>query len=65
MARAAGAGLPVDSGRPYDQGLWELVTAFQEARALEPDGVVDRETAMVLRRAEWGPDVPRLSARME
>ena len=65
MARAAGAGLPVDDGRPYDQGLWELVTAFQEARSLEPDGVVGRETALVLRRAEWGPDVPRLSAGME
>jgi general secretion pathway protein A len=62
MARAAGAGLPIESGRPYDQGLWERVTAFQEARSLEPDGVVGRETAMVLRRAEWGPDVPRLSA---
>ncbi len=62
MARVAGAGLPIESGRPYDQGLWERVTAFQQARSLEPDGVVGRETAMVLRRAEWGPDVPRLSA---
>jgi general secretion pathway protein A len=62
MARAAGAGLLVESGRPYDQGLWERVTAFQQARSLEPDGVVGRETALVLRRAEWGPDVPRLSA---
>jgi len=62
MTRVAGAGLPIESGRPYDQGLWERVTAFQQARSLEPDGVVGRETAMVLRRAEWGPDVPRLSA---
>ena len=62
MVRADGAGLPIESGRPYDQGLWERVTAFQQARSLEPDGVVGRETALVLRRAEWGPDVPRLSA---
>ena len=27
----------------------------------EPDGVVGRETAILLQRAEWGPDVPRLS----
>ncbi len=58
----AGAGLPVDDGRPYDQGLWERSRRSSEARSLEPDGVVGRETAMVLRRAEWGPDVPRLSA---
>ena len=64
MARMGGASLPVESGRPYDQDLWEQVTAFQRARSLEPDGVVGRETAMVLRRAEWGGDVPRLSARI-
>ena len=55
MARAAGAGLPVESGRPYDQALWELVTAFQQARALEADGVVDHETAIVLRRRSGDP----------
>ena len=61
-ARAAGAGLPIESGRLYDQGPWERVTAFQQARSLEPDVVVGRETAPVLQRAESGPDVPRLSA---
>ena len=29
---------------------------------MEPDGVVGRETAILLQRMEWGPDVPRLSA---
>ncbi len=29
MARAAGADLPLENGRPYDQGLWERVTAFR------------------------------------
>jgi general secretion pathway protein A len=62
MARVAGASRPIESGLPYDQGLWERVTAFQQARSLEPDGVVGRETALALRGAEWGPDVPRLSA---
>ena len=55
-------GQPAEPGLPYDQALWERVTAFQQARSLEPDGVVGRETAIVLRRAEWGPEVPRLSA---
>ena len=56
------AGQPAEPGQPYDQVLWERVTAFQQARSLEPDGVVSRETAIVLRRAEWGPEVPRLTA---
>ena len=62
MARADGAGLPVEQRPAVRPGPVGAVTAFQQARSLEPDGVVGRETAMVLRRAEWGPDVPRLSA---
>jgi general secretion pathway protein A len=61
MARADGDAVAIERGRPYDRALWERVVAFQAARALEPDGVVGRETAIVLRRAEWGPGVPRLS----
>jgi general secretion pathway protein A len=60
MARASGQ--PAEPGLPYDQALWERVTAFQQARSLEPDGVVGHETAIVLRGAEWGPEVPRLAA---
>ena len=60
MGRASGQ--PIEPGLPYDQALWERVTAFQQARSLEPDGVVGRETAIVLRGAEWGPEVPRLAA---
>jgi general secretion pathway protein A len=62
LARADDTGLPIERSRPYDEGLRERVMAFQQARSLDPDGVVGRETAIVLRRAEWGPDVPRLSA---
>ena len=62
MGRADGAGEPVVPGQAYDQPLVERVTSFQQARSLEPDGVVGRETAIVLRRAEWGPEVPRLTA---
>jgi general secretion pathway protein A len=61
MARAEGSDAPVERGREYDVGLWQRVVAFQHARSLEPDGVVGRETAILLRRAEWGPQVPRLS----
>ena len=53
-----GAPAPVcrsSRGRPYDQGLWERVTAFQQARSLEPDGVVGHETAIVLRGRSGGP----------
>ena len=60
MGRASGQ--PIEPGLPYDQALWERVTAFQQARSLEPDGVVGHETAIVLRGAEWGPEVPRLAA---
>jgi general secretion pathway protein A len=62
LARANGEGVPIERGRPYDKALWERVVAFQQARSLEPDGVVGRETAILLKRAEWGPDAPRLSA---
>ena len=62
MGRADTTGQPAEPGQPYDQVLWERVTAFQQARSLEPDGVVGRETAIILRRAEWGPEVPRLTA---
>jgi general secretion pathway protein A len=62
MGRADGAGEAVVPGQAYDQPLVERVTTFHQARALEPDGVVGRETAIVLRRAEWGPEVPRLTA---
>src|SRR5262249_45063496 len=61
MARADGSDAPVELGRPYDERLRQRVVAFQQARSLEPNGVVDRETAILLRRAEWGAEVPRLS----
>ena len=61
MAQTGGDGEAIERGRPYDKALRERVVAFQQARALEPDGVVGRETAILLRRAEWGPDVPRLA----
>jgi hypothetical protein len=62
LARAEGAGRPVERGRPYDDALRQRVVAFQQARSLEPDGLVGRETAILLQRTERGPDVPRLSA---
>ena len=61
LARVDGAGEPVERGRPYDQHLWQRVVAFQQARSLEPDGVVGRETAILLQGAERPPDMPRLS----
>ena len=62
MGRADGAGRPVEAGRPYDQALWKRVVAFQQARAIEPDGVVGQETAILLQGAARGSDEPRLSA---
>lgn len=62
MVWGGGAVPAAERGRPYDQGLVERVVAFQRARSLEPDGVVGGETAILLRRAEWGAGVPRLSA---
>jgi general secretion pathway protein A len=59
LARAEGGPAPEGRGRPYDEALRARVVAFQRARALEPDGVVGRETAMVL--ASLGVGVPRLS----
>jgi general secretion pathway protein A len=61
FARTDGSRGPIERGQPYDDALWKRVVAFQQARSLEPDGVVGRETAILLQRAEWGPDVPRLS----
>jgi general secretion pathway protein A len=62
LARADGAGLPVEHGQPFDEALRLRVVAFQQARSLEPHGVVDRETAILLQGTERTPDVPRLSA---
>jgi general secretion pathway protein A len=62
LARADGAGLPVEPGQPFDEALRLRVVAFQQARSLEPHGVVDRETAILLQGTERAPDVPRLSA---
>jgi general secretion pathway protein A len=61
FARTDGSRGPIERGQPYDDTLWKRVVAFQQARSLEPDGVVGRETAILLQRAEWGSDVPRLS----
>jgi general secretion pathway protein A len=61
MARSEGAVPALERGQPYDEGLQRQVVAFQHARSLEPDGVVGRETAILLRRAEWDTRVPRLS----
>ncbi len=61
FARTDGSRGSIERGQPYDNALWKRVVAFQQARSLEPDGVVGRETAMLLQRAEWGLDVPRLS----
>ena len=62
FARTDGSRAPIERGQAYDDALWKRVVAFQQARSLQPDGVVGRETAILLQRAEWGPDVPRLSA---
>jgi general secretion pathway protein A len=62
LARADGAGWPVERGQPYDDALRQRVVAFQQARSLDPDGVVGRETAILLQGAARGTDMPRLSA---
>jgi general secretion pathway protein A len=61
LARADG-GLPAEHGQPFDEALRLRVVAFQQARSLEPHGVVDRETAILLQATDRTPDVPRLSA---
>jgi general secretion pathway protein A len=61
LARADG-GLPAEHGQPFDEALRLRVVAFQQARSLEPHGVVDRETAVLLQATDRTPDVPRLSA---
>jgi murein L,D-transpeptidase YcbB/YkuD len=62
MGRAEGLARPLEPGRPYDQALWKRVVAFQQARSLEPDGVVGHETAILLHGAARVADEPRLSA---
>jgi general secretion pathway protein A len=61
LSRADGADLPIERGQPFDEALRRRVVAFQQARSLEPHGVVDRETAILLQGTERGADVPRLS----
>jgi len=61
LAHADG-GLPAERGQPFDEALRLRVVAFQQARSLEPHGVVDRETAILLQTTDNAPDVPRLSA---
>jgi general secretion pathway protein A len=65
MGHADGVVRPLERGRPYDQALWKRVVAFQQARSLEPDGVVGRETAILLQGAARGSEEPRLSAGPE
>jgi general secretion pathway protein A len=55
------APIPIPRGRPNADGLEPRVGAFQQARSLEADGVAGREAAVLLRRAEWAPHVPRMS----
>jgi general secretion pathway protein A len=62
MGHAEGVARPLQPGRPYDQALWKRVVAFQHARSIEPDGVVGRETAILLQGAARGSEEPRLSA---
>jgi general secretion pathway protein A len=62
IGRADGAVRPAEAGRPYDQALWKRVVAFQQARAIEADGVVGEETAILLQGAARGSDEPRLVA---
>jgi hypothetical protein len=60
MGRADGVGL-IEPGRPYDKALWKRVVAFQQARSIEPDGVVGWETAILLQGVTRGTYEPRLS----
>jgi general secretion pathway protein A len=59
----ADGGLPAEHGKPFDEALRLRVVAFQQARALEPHGVVDRETAILLQATDRTSEVPRLSTR--
>jgi general secretion pathway protein A len=60
-----GVARPLEPGRPYDQALWKRVVAFQQARSLEPNGVVGHETAILLQGAARGSEEPRLSAGLQ
>jgi general secretion pathway protein A len=62
LARADGVERPIERGRPYDEDLMKRVVAFQQANSLKSDGVVGRETALLLQHSERRADIPRLSA---
>jgi general secretion pathway protein A len=61
LARVEGTDPSSERGRPYDDALLRRVVAFQRGHLLKSDGVVGRETAVLLQRAEREADVPRLS----
>jgi general secretion pathway protein A len=60
LGAAGGGSSPPARGRPYDGTLRARVAAFQRAHGLDPDGVVGRETALVLATAGVA-GVPRLA----
>jgi general secretion pathway protein A len=62
LARADGTGPPGERGQPYDDALLRRVVAFQRGHALKSDGVVGRETAVLLQQFARESDTPRLSA---
>jgi general secretion pathway protein A len=62
LARADGTDPPSERGQPYDDALLRRVVAFQRGHSLKSDGVVGRETALLLQRFARDADVPRLSA---
>ena len=61
LARAEGTDPSSERGRPYDDALLRRVVAFQRGHLLKSDGVVGRETAVLLQQAEREANVPRLS----
>ena len=62
LAHAEGTDPRRERGQPYDDALLRRVVAFQRGHLLKSDGVVGRETAVLLQQTERGSDVPRLSA---